>query len=153
MIALAESCTGGLVTHSLTNISGSSAYVKGAVVAYANEVKQDVLGVPAAFLEEYGAVSEPVAMAMARNVRKVLGTEVGVSVTGIAGPTGGTPEKPVGTVFVAVSTPGAEEVRHCLWDSDRLGNKDLSAGAVLELLLVCLDSTRPCGADDRSRTE
>jgi len=137
-IGVAESCTGGLVSHILTNISGSSTYFKGAVVAYANEIKRDVLGVPQALLDEWGAVSEPVAMTMARQVRQVLTTDAGLAVTGIAGPTGGTPQKPVGTVFIAASTPEGDMARHCLWDSDRLGNKELSARAVLELVLSCL---------------
>ncbi len=107
-LALAESCTGGLVAGRLTDVPGSSAYIVGGVVAYANDVKRDLLGVPADLLEAHGAVSEPVAAAMARGVRRVLRSDLGVAVTGIAGPDGGTAEKPVGTVCFSVSGPGEQ---------------------------------------------
>jgi nicotinamide-nucleotide amidase len=102
-IALAESCTGGFLTSRLTDVPGSSRYVERAVVTYANEAKVELLGVPAAAIAEHGAVSEPVAVAMARGVREQAGVDIGVGVTGIAGPGGGTPEKPVGTVALAVA--------------------------------------------------
>ncbi len=133
-LAVAESCTGGLVSHSVTNLSGSSAFFLGGVVAYANEVKERLLGVPREMLAAYGAVSAEVALAMAQGVRQLLGAEVGLATTGIAGPTGGTPSKPVGTVYIAVSTPVGEAVRHFCWSADRLGNKRLSTEAVLDLL-------------------
>ena len=103
-IASAESCTGGGIGFALTNIPGSSATVLGGVIAYANAVKINQLGVPEAALEAHGAVSEPVARAMAEGVRARLGADIGVSTTGVAGPGGGSPEKPVGTVDVAVAT-------------------------------------------------
>ena len=109
-IALAESCTGGLVTSRLTDVPGSSAYVDRAVVAYSNEAKIGLLGVPAADIAAHGAVSEVVAIAMAEGVRRLAGVEVGVGVTGIAGPTGGTEAKPVGTVCLAVAWPDAAPV-------------------------------------------
>lgn len=102
-IAVAESCTGGLIGQRLTAIPGSSAYVRGGVIAYHNEVKSGVLGVPEDLLRVHGAVSEPVAAAMADGVRSLTASDIGVSVTGIAGPDGGTPEKPVGLVFIAVA--------------------------------------------------
>lgn len=102
-VALGESCTGGLLAGRLTDVPGSSAVLDGAVVAYANRVKEQDLGVPAALLAEHGAVSEPVAAAMASGARARFGAEVGVGVTGIAGPGGGTPEKPVGTVCIALA--------------------------------------------------
>ncbi|MEQ1693478.1 MAG: competence/damage-inducible protein A, partial [Gemmatimonas sp.] len=105
-IAVAESCTGGMLGARLTAISGSSAVVQGGVIAYANEVKVRELGVPAAAIEADGAVSESVARAMATGVRLRFGTTIGIGITGIAGPTGGTPEKPVGTVWVAVDVAG-----------------------------------------------
>ena len=105
-LALAESCTGGLVTGRLTDVPGSSAYVLGGVIAYANDVKRDVLKVSADLLDAHGAVSEPVAAAMAAGIRRVLAADVGVAITGIAGPEGGTDEKPVGTVCFSVSGPG-----------------------------------------------
>lgn len=109
-IALAESCTGGLATSRLTDVSGSSAYVEQSVVVYSNRAKTELLGVADASLAAYGAVSETVAMEMAAGVRARAGVEVGVGITGIAGPTGGTPEKPVGTVCIAVDA-GASTAR------------------------------------------
>jgi nicotinamide-nucleotide amidase len=103
-IGIAESCTGGLVTSRLTDVPGSSRYLDRAVVVYANDAKTELLGVPEALLIEHGAVSEPVALAMADGIRIRARAEVGVGVTGIAGPSGGSPEKPVGTVVIAVST-------------------------------------------------
>jgi nicotinamide-nucleotide amidase len=105
-VAAAESCTGGLFTSRLTDVAGSSAYVRGGIVAYANEDKVSLLGVPANLIAAHGAVSEPVAAAMAEGVRERTGVDVSVGITGIAGPGGGTPEKPVGTVAIAVIVPG-----------------------------------------------
>ena len=105
-IAAAESCTGGLFTSRLTDVPGSSAYVRASVVVYAYEDKTALLGVPADMLKAHGAVSEPVAIAMAEGVRERTGADVTVGITGIAGPGGGTPEKPVGTVMIAAIVPG-----------------------------------------------
>lgn len=105
-IGLAESCTGGLLAARLTEVPGSSAYVRGGVVAYSNDVKIAALGVPAPMLAEHGAVSEPVAAAMADGVRRAVASDIGVAVTGVAGPDGGTEAKPVGTVWFAVAGPG-----------------------------------------------
>ena len=105
-VAAAESCTGGLLTSRLTDVPGSSRYVRHGVVAYANEVKTAVLHVEPALLEAHGAVSEPVARAMAEGMRRLAHADIGVGITGIAGPGGGTPAKPVGTVAVAVAAPG-----------------------------------------------
>ncbi len=102
-VATAESCTGGLVASRLTDVAGSSEYVKGGIVSYTDEVKASTLGVPREILAEYGAVSEPTARAMAEGARKVLDTDVAVSITGLAGPGGGTEKTPVGTVFIAAS--------------------------------------------------
>jgi nicotinamide-nucleotide amidase len=104
-IAAAESCTGGLLTSRLTDVPGSSAYVRASVVAYANEDKTAFLDVPAGMIAAHGAVSEPVAVAMADGIRVRTGADVGIGITGIAGPGGGTPEKPVGTVAIAVIVP------------------------------------------------
>lgn len=106
-LAVAESCTGGLIGHRLTNVPGSSEYLERVVVAYSNRTKVEVLGVPEEVIRLYGAVSEPTAQAMAEGVRKTAGTTLGLSTTGIAGPAGGSPEKPVGTVFVCL-TDGSE---------------------------------------------
>ena len=133
-LATAESCTGGLVGHTITEISGSSTFFQGGVIAYANEVKRNVLGVPQEVLSEHGAVSYQSALAMAQGIRRLLNVEVGVSVTGVAGPTGGSAEKPVGTVYIAVSSPLGDEVQHHVWEADRSGNKGLSAQAALLLV-------------------
>ena len=133
-LATAESCTGGLVGHRVTNVPGSSAVLLGGVVAYANAVKERLLGVPAALLLQHGAVSEPVARAMAAGARDLLGADVAVAVTGIAGPTGGTPEKPVGTTFIAVAGPAGVEARRFHWTGDREANKARSAEAALQLV-------------------
>jgi nicotinamide-nucleotide amidase len=115
-IALAESCTGGLVGHRITNIPGSSNYFKGALVAYSNEVKQQALGVRAETLAQHGAVSEETAVEMATGVRRALAADLGLAITGIAGPEGGTPDKPVGTVCFALATPAAAyRRRYQLW--------------------------------------
>jgi competence/damage-inducible protein CinA-like protein len=115
-VALAESCTGGLVAHRLTNVPGSSEYVRGAVVAYANAAKEALLGVRAETLAALGAVSEETAAEMAVGARRVFGTSLAVSTTGIAGPTGGTPEKPVGTVCLALAADaGVVTRRYQLW--------------------------------------
>jgi PncC family amidohydrolase len=137
-LSTAESCTGGLIGHLLTNLSGSSAFFQGGIISYANAAKQSLLGVPAALLETHGAVSGEVALAMAQGARRALGTEVAVATTGIAGPLGGTPTKPVGTVYVALSCPAVEVARHHLWHGGREQNKLASALAALELLLEAL---------------
>jgi nicotinamide-nucleotide amidase len=133
-IASAESATGGLIGHRLTGVSGSSAYYEGSVVAYANRIKRSVLGVRADAIEEHGAVSEPVALQMAGGVRDALDVDVGVATTGIAGPTGGTEEKPVGTVWLGYADGvGARAVRRQFVE-DRTLNKELFATAALDLV-------------------
>jgi nicotinamide-nucleotide amidase len=115
-VATAESCTGGLVAHRLTNVPGSSAYVRGGVVAYANEAKQALLGVSVATLQAHGAVSEETAAEMAAGVRRALACDVAVSTTGVAGPDGGTPDKPVGTVCLGLASAGETvAARYQLW--------------------------------------
>jgi len=104
-LATAESCTGGLLASTLTDTPGSSEWFAGSVVAYSNAVKNKLLGVPADILEKHGAVSEPVVLAMAKGVLETVGADVSVAISGIAGPSGGTPEKPVGTVWIAWAWP------------------------------------------------
>jgi nicotinamide-nucleotide amidase len=133
-IACAESCTGGLLTSRLTDVAGSSRYVERAVVAYANEPKVALLGVPEALIAEHGAVSEPVAQAMARGIRESANVDVGVAVTGIAGPGGGTPDKPVGTVAVAAVTPGAARSRVFRFVGDRELIKFQASQAALDMV-------------------
>ena len=110
-IACAESCTGGLLTSRLTDVAGSSAYVMGAVVSYTNEVKASLVGVHEATLKEFGAVSEETAREMAEGVRHAIPADIGVGITGIAGPGGATAEKPVGLVYIAVA---AEHMTHAV---------------------------------------
>lgn len=133
-LAVAESCTGGLVSHRVTNVPGSSAYYRGSVTAYSNEIKELLLHVQRDTLERYGAVSGQTAREMAQGVRQALCADIGVSVTGIAGPDGGTPEKPVGLVYVALAAPDGEWVERHMWSGDRWENKARSADAVLDLL-------------------
>jgi PncC family amidohydrolase len=142
-IAVAESCTGGLIAHQLTNVSGSSAYLVGGVVAYSNEVKERVLGVSHETLSEHGAVSEECAREMARGARRLFDTDVAISSTGIAGPTGGTPQKPVGLVYVALAAQSFERCEQHLWQGDRLENKQRAAEAALEMLRQYLEERRP----------
>ena len=144
-LALGESCTGGLVSHRLTNVPGSSSYVLGGIVAYSNQAKERLLGVRRETLEEHGAVSEEAAIEMARGARAALGADIGLSVTGIAGPGGGAPDKPVGLVYVALSAGGAARseaarVEQFLWDGNRKENKALSAEAALSILKEYLES-------------
>lgn len=134
-LAVAESCTGGLLMSLVTDAPGSSAYFLGGIVAYHNAAKEHLLGVRAETLREHGAVSDPTAREMARGVRACLRADLGVAITGIAGPTGGTPEKPVGLVYVAVASPWGEECERHLWTGNRLENKRLSALAALRLVL------------------
>ncbi len=134
-LALAESCTGGLVSHLITNVPGSSAYYVGGVTAYANEAKVRLLGVSPETLEKYGAVSAETVIEMARGIRNALEADIGVSVSGIAGPDGGTPEKPVGTVWIGISATKDEYARHHLFEGDRLRVKEQSAQAALRLLV------------------
>ena len=139
-VATAESCTGGLVAHLLTEVPGSSGYLLGGIVSYSDAVKEHELGVSATLLAAHGAVSAQVAIAMAEGVRSRLETDLGVGVTGIAGPDGGSDAKPVGLVYVAVAGLGPPEVRRYVWPGDRSENKRASAEAALELLLARVEA-------------
>jgi len=133
-LAVAESCTGGLIGHLVTNVAGSSTYYVGSVTAYAYEAKVRLLGISWGTLERYGAVSAETVIEMARGVRIALAADIGLSVSGIAGPGGGMPEKPVGTVWIGISSPEEEYARHNLFAGDRLSIKEQSAQAALSLL-------------------
>ena len=133
-IAIAESCTGGLITNRLTNVSGSSDYLERGLVTYSNAAKISMLGVPAEIIEKHGAVSQETALLMAEGVRKLAGTDLGLSSTGIAGPSGGSNEKPVGTVYLALSDSGRTICRHHTFRWDRQRNKDIFSEAALFLL-------------------
>lgn len=133
-LALGESCTGGLVGHWITNVPGSSEYFLGGVIAYAYDAKERLLDVRHNTLYEHGAVSAETAIEMARGARKALGADIGCSVTGIAGPGGGLPGKPVGLVYIALSARDFERIERFVWDGDRDGNKVKSAEAALAML-------------------
>jgi len=138
-LALAESCTGGLIAHRVSMVPGCSAYFLGGVVSYADSAKQALLGVAAEVLEREGAVSESVAAQMALGVRSRLGADIGISVTGIAGPDGGTPQKPVGLVFMGFANPRGEvTVQRYEFRGNRLDIKEQSCRAALEWLLAYL---------------
>ena len=115
-------------------MSGSSSYFNGGVISYSNDAKEHVLGVSAGTLRDYGAVSEETAREMARGARRALGADIGVSVTGIAGPGGGLPGKPVGLTWVGLSAGDAEQARKFVWQGDRIANKASSAEAALRML-------------------
>ena len=138
--AAAESCTGGLLTSRLTDVPGSSAYVKGSVVCYDNRTKIDWVGVSDAVIATNGAVSEPVGQAMAEGIRARAGTDVGFGITGIAGPDGGTSEKPVGTVVVAVATGRETRVRTFRFIGNREQVKFQSTQAALNMLRLMMTS-------------
>jgi nicotinamide-nucleotide amidase len=133
-LAVAESCTGGLITDRITNVPGSSAFFERGVVVYSNRAKTDLLGVPPEVIETEGAVSEKTALLMAKGVRDLAKTDVGLSVTGIAGPTGGTEEKPVGTVFISLANDKGSLCREFHFRWDRRRNKEMTAQVALELL-------------------
>ncbi len=138
-LATAESCTGGLIADRLTDVPGSSDYFLGGIVAYAYEAKVALLDVSWDTLRAVGAVSREVVLEMACGARKALSADVAVSVSGIAGPGGGLPDKPVGTTWLGLATPDGEWVRQFVWDHDRRGNKELSAEAALQFVLDYLD--------------
>jgi len=133
-IAVAESCTGGMITSRLTDISGSSNYLERGLVTYSNAAKISMLGVPAEIIEKHGAVSEETARLMAEGVRKLAGVDLGLASTGISGPTGGSKEKPVGTVYLAVADSKQTICRHYAYRWDRKMNKEIFAEAALFLL-------------------
>ncbi len=133
-VSTAESCTGGLVSHRITNVSGSSDYYKGGVIAYANEVKEKILHVAEKTLAEGGAVSAECALEMAEGVRKLLDTDIGIAITGIAGPTGGTPDKPVGLVYIALATKDYAYHEKYIFHGDRGENKREATDAALEMI-------------------
>jgi nicotinamide-nucleotide amidase len=133
-VAAAESCTGGLITSRLTDVPGSSRYVDQSVITYSNEAKTELLGVPTDVLKVHGAVSEPVALAMADGIRLRAGADIGVGVTGIAGPTGGTPEKPVGMVVIAVVTASERRCRTFRFFGEREHVKFQASQSALDMV-------------------
>ncbi len=136
LLAAAESCSGGEVAHRITALPGSSAYFLGSVVAYANGAKRDLLGVPAEVLETRGAVSEECARAMAEGARRVFGADLAVATTGIAGPGGATPRKPIGLVYVALAGPTGTICNEHHFPGDRAAVVAAAAEAALQMLLA-----------------
>jgi PncC family amidohydrolase len=132
-LAVAESCTGGLIGHRITDVPGSSAYYRGSITAYSYEVKELILHVRHDTICRYGAVSEQTAREMARGVRRSFRADIGLAVTGIAGPGGGTSEKPVGLVYIALVASDGEWVERHVWRGNRWENKSRSAEAALNL--------------------
>lgn len=133
-LAVAESCTGGLVGHRITEVAGSSDYFLSGIISYSNEAKEQLLGVRHETLLAHGAVSEETAREMAQGARRVLGSDLALAITGVAGPGGGTAEKPVGFTFIALADARDEIVEQHTWPADRSGNKAHSAEAALRLL-------------------
>ena len=141
-VAVAESCSGGFISHTLTTVPGSSAYFKGAVVPYQNEGKKTILGVNPETLQQHGAVSEPTVSEMATGVRTLFGAHFGLASSGIAGPDGGTPEKPVGTVWIACAGEDFVETKMLQLTQDRMINIQLTGVAVMNLLRICISKSR-----------
>ncbi len=141
-LAVAESCTGGGFGDAITDIPGSSTYFLGGVIAYSNGVKEALLGIGHALLEEKGAVSPEVARAMAEGVRRLIGADIGLGITGIAGPSGGTASKPVGLVYIGLATAEGSRAERFLWSGDRRANKQASLRAALEMLIEELEQAR-----------
>ena len=146
-ISVAESCTGGLLASRITDVAGASAYFLGGVVVYQNDVKKRLLAVPEQVLADTGAVSEETARAMARGCRQLFGSNIGVSITGIAGPTGGSAEKPVGLTYIAVTTPAAGRCECFHWVGDRASNKEDSIRTALEMVLSLLAEDDPSSVE------
>ncbi|MCX7879594.1 MAG: competence/damage-inducible protein A [Ignavibacteria bacterium] len=137
-VSVAESCTGGLLGAEFTSVSGSSNYFLGGIIAYSNDVKINLLGVNRETLLQFGAVSEQTAHEMASNVRNIFGSTYGISITGIAGPTGGSPQKPVGTVFIGLATEDGVTVKRFGFGADRFINRERSVGEALAMLFFKL---------------
>jgi len=138
-ISVAESCTGGLIGKRFTNVSGSPQWFAWGVISYSNRSKIELLGVSEEMLEKYGAVSEQVAILMAEGIRKISKTDFGLSATGIAGPTGGTPEKPVGLVFIGFAHENDSFAEKFLFGEDRNTNRERTAQAALNLVRLFLE--------------
>lgn len=138
-IAVAESCTGGLIASRITNIGGASEYFEAGFITYSNRAKTSFLSVPEEVINRYGAVSYEVARLMAEGVRNIAGVDIGVSVTGIAGPAGGTLEKPVGTVFAGLATREGTSVRNFLFTGNRLEIKQQTSEAALTFVADYLE--------------
>lgn len=134
ILAVAESCTGGLISNLLTNVPGSSIYFAGGIIAYSNRIKIDLLKVPERIIQEDGAVSKSCAVSMAQNIRILMHADYGIGVTGIAGPSGGSAQKPVGSVYVAAADTGKTVCKLFRFEGDRVEVKMKAAAAALKML-------------------
>jgi nicotinamide-nucleotide amidase len=133
-ISIAESCTGGYISHMVTNISGASKVFERGIICYSNQSKVDLLNVNLKDIEEYGAVSETVAFQLANNIRSIANTNIGIGITGIAGPTGGSKEKPIGLVFIGISTLEKTIVYKFEFEADRITFKNLVLKEIINFL-------------------
>lgn len=138
-IAVAESCTGGYISHRITNVPGSSGYFVGGVVTYANSAKQSLLGVPVEIIETHGAVSAECAAAMSEGMKRVLGSEIAISTTGIAGPDGGTDSKPVGLVYFGLSSDRGTAIERMIFDGSRFEIIESASDHALKMLVKEMD--------------
>jgi nicotinamide-nucleotide amidase len=138
-LSVAESCTGGLLGDMITDLPGSSEYFLGGVIAYSNQVKSDLLKVPSEMIMESGAVSPEVALSMSLGIRDLLGSSVGVAITGIAGPDGGSQEKPVGLVYIAVITPHVDVVEKFVFNGSRREIKTWAVEAAIEKSIQAIE--------------
>lgn len=141
-ISIAESCTGGLVAHRITNVSGSSDYFDSGVITYSNEAKIELLKVPHEIIKTHGAVSGQTAVAMAEGIRRLRGTDIGVGITGIAGPAGGTAAKPVGLVYIALSASGCVECEEFRFTGERVEIKLQASEAALDMIRRFLENAQ-----------
>ena len=139
-IATAESCTGGLLAHYLTSISGSSTFFIQGIISYSNQAKESLLDVSKKTLENHGAVSEQTAYEMAVGIRTKAATDIGISTTGIAGPTGGTAEKPVGLVYIGLASQNSMKVKQCTFTGNRIENKESTCFEALQMLKNLLET-------------
>lgn len=139
-VATAESCTGGLIAHTITNISGSSEYFDRGIISYSNKSKMELLDVAEDLLIKHGAVSPEVAEEMVNNIRAKSKVDIGIATTGIAGPTGGTKNKPVGLIYIAVSTKEGTKVERFLFSGDRIQNKEDACNAALKMLIDVIEN-------------
>jgi nicotinamide-nucleotide amidase len=139
-LAVAESCTGGLLSSRITDVSGSSRYFKMGIVAYSDKIKENILWIPGSIIRKYGAVSRQIAIEMAEGVRAIADTDIGVGITGIAGPTGGTRHKPVGLVYVALVIKNRRIVKKFNFKGSRQEIKLQASEAALDLIMRCARS-------------
>lgn len=133
-LAITESCTGGLLGDTITNVSGSSNYFLGGIIVYHNKIKQNIVGVQETTIKKFGAVSEETVKELSSNIRKMFGSDIGIAITGIAGPMGGSVKKPVGFTWIGLATEKEIITRNFIWEGDRITNKKNSTQAALRML-------------------